>query len=38
MNLAFIFVIGFVSILVFLAFVNSRKVSRQLKELINKKK
>jgi hypothetical protein len=38
MNLALIFVIGFISILVFLAVVNSRKVSRELKELSNRKK
>jgi len=38
MNLALIFVIGFISILVFLAVVNSRRVSRELKELSNKKK
>ena len=38
MNLALIIVIGFVSALVFLAFINSRKVSRELKELSNKKK
>jgi hypothetical protein len=37
MDLAAIFVIGFVSILGFLAFINSRKASRELKELSNKR-
>ena len=38
MGLAEIFVVGFFSILGFMAFINSRKASRELKELSNKKK
>jgi len=38
MGLAEIFIVGFLSILGFLAFINSRKVSRELKELNNKNK
>lgn len=37
MGLAEILIVGFLSILGFLAFINSRKVSRELKELNNKK-
>ena len=38
MGLAEILVVGFLSILGFMAFINSRKASRELKELSNKRK
>jgi len=38
MNLAMFIVFGFLALLGFLAFFNSRKVSREVRELINKKK
>ena len=38
MDVAQFFLVGFVSILGFLAFIHSRKVSRELKELSDKKK
>jgi hypothetical protein len=38
MGLAEILIVGFLSILGILAFMNSRKVSRELKELNNKTK
>jgi len=38
MDLTVILVIGFLTILGFLAFINSRKISKELKTLINKRK
>jgi len=38
MSLTIFFVFGFLILLGFLAFFNSRKVSREVRELINKKK